>query len=239
MNIYRKKLHEDGREYGKYKLKPNSKILFEDYQKALNNETLSDRTKPHWVHPIRDKSYVAIMYLTGARRTEPLLLKKEDLAVANDFLYIKMPTLKKGQRAGILKLKLNQVGVDYIVQQWKKTKPNKPIWNMSDDTGYRIIERTFGKCPHWLRHSFITSLFDILPYNVNESARIIASWTGHKQVTNLNIYVMKTKEAIDKIAEVDWSQKTEKDSGKEFYAEQGLPYFHTSSNSLEKKSGHS
>lgn len=239
MNPYKRKLHEDGREYGKYKVKPNSKISFEDYKRALNNEPLTDGTKPHWIDPIRDKSYVAIMFLTGARRREPLFLKHEDIAIADGYVFVKLPALKRGQRAGILKLKLDQVGVDYIVKQWQKSKQGKPIWNMSDDTGYRIIQRTFGKCPHWLRHSFITTMFDILPYNVNESARIIASWTGHKQVTNLNIYVMKTKEAIDEIADIDWTQKSEKDSGKQFYAEQGKPYFHTSTNVAESKAGHS
>ncbi len=225
--MYKKKLHEDGREYGKYKLKPNSKISFDDYIKTLNGEVLTDGTKPHFVKPLRDKSYIAIMYLTGARRTEPLLLKKEDLTATESYLFIKMPTLKRGQRAGILKLKLDQVGVSFIIDQWKKKKVKKAIWEMDDKTAYRVIVRAFGKCPHWLRHNFITSLFDILPYNVNESARIIASWTGHKQVTNLNIYVMKTKEAIDKIADIDWNKKPDSDSSKVFYAEHGKPYFHS------------
>jgi len=200
---YHVKMHEDGREYGKYKVKPNSQIDVEDLRCALEGKPLSDGHIPKWIYPVRDKSYVVITYHLGSRKMEATKVQKEDMVFTKDFLFIKIPAFKHGERADVLKLKMANVGMEFVKQQWERTRKAKRVWELSDSTAYRIVVRALGKCPHWLRHNWITTKQQQLPGQPSEVDRKIQSWTGIKHRETLDNYRMKMKKDIEEIAELE------------------------------------
>jgi len=212
-NPYKTKLHADGRLYGKYKEKPDRQIPVEDLQAALDGRTLSNGHRPKFAKGLRDKSFLVMIFHTGARKLEPCpvykngkLVKpgilKENMVIQEDRIVFQIPAFKHGVRADVLELKRDRPGVDLIVQQWQKTRKGKALWPLSEDTAYRIVKRALGVCPHWLRHNFITTMQQRLEGPPAEVDRKIMSWTGHKQRTSLDHYRMKMKKDITEIADV-------------------------------------
>ncbi|NVM21774.1 MAG: hypothetical protein HWN68_08340 [Desulfobacterales bacterium] len=202
-NPYKKKLHEDGRFYGKYKVKPNSQIPVEDLERALNGEQLSSGHQPKFVKLVRDKSYVVFTFYVGSRKLEPTKVLKEDMVVTDTHIHVQIPAFKHGERGGPLKIRRSNVGVEWIVKQWKKTKKRKPVWPLSPSTAYRIIMRALGRCPHWLRHNWITTKQQTLLGTPSDVDRKIQSWTGIKRRQTLDNYRMKMQKDIDEIAELE------------------------------------
>ena len=203
LKTYPRKLHTDGREYGKYKLKPNSQITNEDLEDSLSGKRLRSGHIPKFVRPLRDKSYTTITYWVGSRKMEAIEVLKEDCVITEKHFVIKIPAFKHGERAGPLKIKLSNVGMNYVVKQWNKTKAKRKIWNLTKSTAYRIIVRALGVCPHWLRHNFITTKQETLPGTPSEVDRKIQSWTGIKHRQTLDNYRMKMEKDIDEIADLE------------------------------------
>jgi len=212
-NPYRKQIHADGRVYGKYKIKPDRQIPVEDLQAALEGRQLSSGHRPKFVKGLRDRSYVALVVHTGARKLEPCPvyrndqliypgIRKEDLILAGDKLVFRIVAFKHGERAGPLELKLDRPGVDLILQQWQKTRKGKPIWNLSPSTAYRIMNRALGVCPHWLRANFITTMQQRLKGTPAEADRKIMAWTGQKRRETLDNYRLKKQEDVTEISDV-------------------------------------
>lgn len=212
-NPYRKQVHADGRLYGKYKVKPDRQIPVEDLQAALEGRILSNGYQPKFVKGLRDKSFLAMIFHTGARKLEPCPvykngqliypgIRKEDMVLTDQEIIFSIPVFKHGERVGALKLRLNRPGVDLIVQQWQKTKNGRPLWPMSGGTAYRIVERALGICPHWLRGNFITTMQQKLDGTPAEADRKIMSWTGQKTRTVLDNYRIKKEADVDEISDV-------------------------------------
>lgn len=201
--MYKRMVHDDGREYGKYKVKPNSQITVEDLQRSLNGGRLSTGHSPKFVRPLRDKSYTVITYWVGSRKMEVTRVLKEDCVVTEEFFVIKIPAFKHGQRAAPLKIKLSNVGMNLVVQQYERAKAKKKIWNLSKATAYRVIVRALGVCPHWLRHNFITTKQQTLTGNPSDVDRKIQAWTGIKHRQTLDNYRMIMEKDIDEIAELE------------------------------------
>lgn len=201
--MYRKKLHDDGREYGKYKVKPNTTISVEDLQNALDNKPLSYGHVPHWIEPLRDKSFVSFVYWVGARKMEPTKVLKEDIVIVGDYLVVKIPAFKHGERAGPLKIKCSNIGIDWVVKVWEKTRPKHQVWQLTASTAYRIIFRALGKCPHWLRHNWISTKQRTLAGEPAEVDAKIQSWTGIKHRATLDNYRLKLEKDIEDIAELE------------------------------------
>lgn len=212
-NPYRKQIHADGRLYGKYKTKPDRQIPVEDLQAALEGRKLSSGHRPKFSKGLRDKSFLVMLFHTGARKLEPCPvykngqlvspgIRKEDMVIMQDKIVFQIPAFKHGARADVLELKRDRVGVDLIIQQWQKTRKGKPLWNLSEDTAYRIVKRALGVCPHWLRHNFITTMQQRLDGTPSDVDRKIMSWTGHKQRASLDHYRMKMKKDITEISDV-------------------------------------
>jgi len=212
-NPYRKQIHADGRVYGKYKVKPDRQIPVEDLQAALEGRQLSSGHRPKFVKALRDKSYLVLVFHTGARKLEPCPvykngqliyqgIRKEDLVLTDQEIIFSIPAFKHGQRAGALRLRLDRPGVDLIVQQWQKTRKGKPVWNIGRGTAYRIVERALGVCPHWLRANFITTMQQRLEGTPAEADRKIMAWTGQKRRETLDNYRIKKVEDITEISDV-------------------------------------
>jgi len=202
-NPHRKKIHSDGRFYGKYKVKPNSQISVEDLRRALDVEKLSDGYQPKFIKPTRDKSFLTISYWLGSRKLEPTKVFKKDMVITSTHIHVKIPAFKHGQRAGVLKIRRSNVGIEWVVKQWERTKKGRLVWNLSPSTAYRIIMRALGKCPHWLRHNWITTKQQSLHGEPSEVDRKIMAWTGIKNRATLDNYRMKMEKDIDEIAELE------------------------------------
>jgi len=212
-NPYRKQIHADGRVYGKYKVKPDRQIPVEDLQAALEGRTLSSGHRPKFVKGLRDKSFLAMAFHTGARKLEPCPvyrngqlvypgIRKEDLILTDTEIIFSIPVFKHGERAGPLRLRLDRPGVDLIIQQWQKTRKGKPLWPLKKDTAYRIVIRALGVCPHWLRGNFITTMQQRLEGTPADADRKIMAWTGQKRRETLDNYRIKKVEDLAEISDV-------------------------------------
>jgi hypothetical protein len=206
-------MHADGRVYGKYKIKPDRQIPLEDLTAALEGRILSSGHRPKFSKGLRDKSFVVMLFHTGARKLEPCPvyrngqlvypgIRKEDVVIADQNLVFSIPVFKHGERSGPLQLRLDRPGVDLIVLQWQKTRKGKPLWALSGRTAYNIVKRALGVCPHWLRGNFITTMQQRLPGTPAEADRKIMSWTGQKRRETLDNYRIKKQEDVQEISEI-------------------------------------
>jgi len=190
---------------GHYKFgKPDSEIDLEDFKTRLNKTKL----------PTRKKAYSILLYWLGCRRSEPLVIKKEDIEEREDSLYISIhyrknndnelipfSRAKRGQAGGPSELPLNLFGIDLVKQVWMKTKKGKLIFPFSDKTGYRVIKQLYPKkTPHWLRYNRITKLRKMLGDKLTIDE--IKSFTGIRRDTTIQDYGLKTRAGIHKVAQI-------------------------------------
>lgn len=188
---------------GKYKHgKPDEEIAFEDFKSKLSNSNLSPRKK----------AYITVLYWLGCRRSEPLVILKEDVEEKHGSLFISIhyrldengqripySRAKRGQAGGPTELLLSNFGVELIKDVWKKTRKGKPLFPFSDKTGYRVIKKLWPKkTPHWLRYTRVTKLRKKLGNELTIDA--IKSFTGIRRDTTIQDYGLKTKADIHKIA---------------------------------------
>lgn len=202
-NPHKRKLHKDGRVYGKYEVYPDEQISIKELKRALKGKTLSNGHKPKFVKPGRDKAFLTILFLMGPRKLEPTKMVKENIVLTKKYLVMLMPVFKGGERAGPIKLKIGKPGVEYVIKQWKRTRKGKRVFQFSPSTAYRIVKRALGVCPHWLRHSFITTIQRNMPGNPAAVDGKIMSFTGHKSRSSLDHYRIKSDKDITEIAEVE------------------------------------
>lgn len=180
----------------KYKTgKPDQEITEEDYQIALAN-------KQNFADPLMHKSYLAITFWIGSRKTEALEIFKEDIHQEGSSLFVKIPAKKHGQRGGEIELPLNWLGVDLIKLQWQKTKKGRKIWPFSPATAWRIIKRIWpDKSPHHLRYRVITKL-----RRLRDQGKVttddIKSYTGIRRDSTIEGYGLKTQAGIHKISNI-------------------------------------
>ncbi len=177
--------------------KPDEEISQEEFEEALKKKDYADL--------LRDTSYLSMVFWTGARRTEPLEMYKENLKPDHDetgkeIILVSIPAKKMGKRGGELQLSLEWPGVDLIIKHWLTVKKKRKIWPMSSWTAARIIQKAFpGKTPHYLRYRFITSLRrekDRGNLNIDD----IKAWTGLKRDSTIEGYGLKTQAGINKIS---------------------------------------
>jgi len=189
---------------GKYKHgKPNEEITLAELQGKLKGKRLS----------VRRKAYVILLYWLGCRRSEPLVLRKEDIEQHGESLFIsihyrmkdgepiKFSRGKKGQCGGPVELNLKLWGADKIKEVWQKTRRKRKIFPFSSKTAYRIIKNLWPKrSPHWLRYQRVTKLRrkrDLNLLSIDE----IKSFTGIRRDSTIEGYGLKTKADIHKVAQ--------------------------------------
>jgi len=178
---------------GRYKFgKPNEETNIKDLRQAIEHGHFK-----RYSH----KSYLIALYWIGARRTEPLEVKKEDVTLRKEELHIVIPAKKHGERGGKLILPLSWYGISLILERWKKTRKGRKLWSFSSSTAYRIIKRLWPKkTPHWLRYNRVTKLRKMRDQKLIDTDAI-KSWTGIKRDQTIEGYGMKTQEKIHKVAE--------------------------------------
>jgi len=188
---------------GKYKHgKPDEEITSQEFRDKISNCSLA----------LRQKAYILMLYWLGCRRSEPLVILKEDIEEKHDSLFIsihyrvdengqRIPYSrgKWGQVGGPIELQLSKFGVDLIKEAWSKTTEGKRLFPFSDKTGYRAVKKLWPrKTPHWLRYTRVTRLRKKLGNELTIDA--IKSFTGIKRDTTIQNYGLKTKADIHKIA---------------------------------------
>lgn len=203
-NPNKKRMHRDGRLYGKYGRYPNTQISREDLKRALAGKKLSTGHQPKFCKPTRDKAYLAFMFFVGCRKLEATLIKKEDMKLVGRHLVFLIPAFKHGIRGGPLKLNLDKIeGAEYILKKWRKTRRGRFVFKLSSSTAYRIVTRALGVCPHWLRHNWITTAQQKLAGNPSDVDTKIMTWTGHKSRASLDHYRLKTEKTISEVSEME------------------------------------
>jgi len=190
---------------GKYKHgKPDEEITLKEFKEKISKSDLS----------LRQKAYIVLLYWLGPRRSEPLVILKEDVEEKEGRLFISIHFRKdekgerilfsrgkRGQAGGPTELPLSKFGVDMIKEVWQKTKKGKKLFPFSDKTGYRAIKKLWPKkTPHWLRYNRVTKLRKRLGQDVTIDA--IKSFTGIKRDTTIQNYGLKTRADIHKIADL-------------------------------------
>jgi integrase len=190
---------------GKYKFgKPDQEIELQDFKQRLSKSKLS----------LRKKAYLVLLYWLGCRRSEPLVILKEDIEEREGNLFISIhyrldengerilySRAKRGQAGGPIELPLSYFGVDLIKEAWEKTKKGKRVFPFCDKTGYRAVLNLWKeKTPHWLRYNRVTKLRKMLGTKTTIDG--IKSFTGIKRDTTIQNYGLKTKADIHKIAEL-------------------------------------
>lgn len=147
--------------------------------------------------PFRDKSFLALLYWTGVRKSEAYERVKEDFTVTKTDLVIDFHQRKKnGLEVPPLEIPLDLPYVNLIVERAKKTKQGNLVWRISDDTAWRIVKRALGEkyYPHFLRLNRITRMFDDPTTTIPEAK----SWTGIKTAKALDVYIGYSKRRMEK-----------------------------------------
>jgi len=191
---------------GKYQHgKPDEEWELKELEKSLAKKKLS----------YTYKAYVYLLYWIGCRRSEPLVILKEDVEEIDGHLFVSIHFRKdasgkripfsrgkRGQAGGPVKLDLSKRGVPLIKQVWENTRKGQRLFPFCDKTGYRIIKKlNFKRTPHWLRYNRLTKL-----RKKREAGDIsiddIKSFTGIRRDSTIEGYGMKTKVGIHKVAQV-------------------------------------
>lgn len=139
-------------------------------------------------NPSRDKSFLALLYWTGVRKSEAFERVKEDFKITETDLIVDFHQRKKrGLEVPPLEIPLELPFVDLIVERVNRIKPGRRVWNISGVTAWRITKRALGDqyYPHFLRLNRITRMFDDPTTTIPE----IKSWTGIKTTQSLDVYI--------------------------------------------------
>ena len=158
---------------------------------------------------LRDKALLEILYATGARVSEIINLKIEDLSNTDSYTAVKL-TGKGGKQRVVPIGKYGKEAIDkYLVSSRPdllKVKSNKYLFlngrggGLTRQSAWNIVVVqakfagiTEGLTPHSLRHSFATHLLD-----GGADIRVVQELLGHSSVTTTQIYTLVT---IDKLRE--------------------------------------
>jgi len=152
--------------------------------------------------PLIVKSFLAVLYWTGLRKTEvhgakphryvcepcrrhsqPITkytdpipgILKEDIEIKGDSLIIHAVARKHGKRDAPLEIFLGFPFVDLIVEQWRRTQPRCRVWPISEWDSWNLMKKINARLYlHYLRFNRITELCS----NPEMSIAEICSWTG-------------------------------------------------------------
>ncbi len=174
--------------------------------------------------PLTIKSFLALLFWTGLRKTEAIGAKrhkyvcppcsrhaepivkyteaipgilKEDIEIQGDIMLIEAVARKHGNREAPLELWIGFPFMDLILQQWKRTPPKHRVWPISEWDSWNLMKRIDKKkYLHWFRFVRITELCA----NPKLSVGDICSWTGLTPQT-INAYMERSGRFIKRTAQ--------------------------------------
>jgi len=153
---------------------------------------------------LRDKAILEFLYSTGARVSEAVNLKKEDVDLIGGVAKV----MGKGKRERILPL--GEPAIKAINDYLKKRKDKSEFLFVNyrgeklSDRGVRLIIEKYikklslnaGISPHTLRHTFATHLL-----NRGADLRSVQELLGHKSISTTQVYLHLSIENLKNIYE--------------------------------------
>lgn len=174
----------------KFKLAKTPKHLprFLSFLEIQNSLELID--KSNWIG-LRDYALIMFLYATGARISEALALKRED--IEGEWLKIRHAKGDKERIVPIAKVAIEAIGK--YLNEFKYEKD--VIWcNYKGDplsriSAYKITQKYLGVSPHVLRHSYATALI-----TGGADLRVVQELLGHSSLLTTQIYTHIQKQNL-------------------------------------------
>ncbi len=180
----------------KFKFAKIPKLLpkFLSYEEVKAGLSLIDRST--WIGA-RDYALILFLYASGARISECLSLRVED--IEGEWLHI---LHAKGEKERIVPLA--KVAIKAI-EVYKSMMPfeSELIWlnyqksGLSRISAYKITQKYLGVSPHILRHSYATSLI-----TGGADLRVVQELLGHSSLLSTQIYTHIQKQNLKDTLEV-------------------------------------
>ena len=180
----------------KLKFAKTPKLLpkFLSYEEIQNSLKLIDRST---VIGLRDYALILFLYATGARISECLALRRED--IEGDWLHIRHA---KGEKERIVPIApIAREAIDTYLNELKFQK--EFVWcnykggSLSRISAYKITQKYLGVSPHVLRHSYATSLI-----TGGADLRVVQELLGHASLLTTQIYTHIQKQNLKETVEV-------------------------------------
>jgi len=154
---------------------------------------------------IEVKALIGFLYLFGCRISEALQVKTDDLWVdENNRLNARIMVLKNKQLGRhVLKISMNSPFVDIILSYKAQKQAGELMWNFSQNLksarviAHRKIKKLNERAyPHLFRHTRLTKLAER-----GASPIQIQIWAGWSDITPADVYVRKSAQMIEDLAD--------------------------------------
>jgi len=180
----------------KLKLAKIPKLLpkFLSYKEIQNSLFLIDRTS---LIGLRDYALILFLYATGARISECLALKKED--IEGNWLKIRHAKGEKERIVPIANIAKNAINsyLNEIQNQKEFVWCNYKGDNLSRVSAFKITQKYLGVSPHILRHSYATALI-----SGGADLRVVQELLGHASLLTTQIYTHIQKQDLKETVQV-------------------------------------
>ena len=185
----------------KIETKLPSFVRHSDMLKVLYSDSFSDDFEGH-----RNRFLIELLYLTGMRREEIVMLKNTDVDLSSNLLHVH----GKGNKDRLIPIskKTNQLFINYTSIRNDKVENRAPYLfvrkngkRLYSEMVYSIVNKHLSdvktlsvKSPHVLRHSFATAM-------LNNGAEInaIKNLLGHASLSSTQIYTHVTFKELKKV----------------------------------------
>lgn len=159
---------------------------------------------------LRIASLVAFLWLAGCRISEALAVKREDVKMDEDYVYVTITPLKQltktkeGTKKRLIPVSLvfprrKTIFTRLIIRQALATEMGHSLWDMVRETAWRHIVALNPKVyPHIFRHSRATHLAD---KGIGDDQ--MKRWMGWSPKSNMpSTYIRYSKLQMSKIGEM-------------------------------------
>ena len=185
----------------KIETKLPSFVRHSDMLKVLSSDSFTDDFEGH-----RNRFLIELLYLTGMRREELVMLKNSDVDLYSNLLHVH----GKGNKDRLIPIskKTNQRFINYTSIRNDKVENRAPYLfvrkngkRLYSEMVYSIVNKHLSdvktlsvKSPHVLRHSFATAM-------LNNGAEInaIKNLLGHASLSSTQIYTHVTFKELKKV----------------------------------------
>ena len=167
---------------------------FLSYQDIQNSLKLIDRSS---LIGLRDYALILFLYATGARISECLALRRED--IEGNWLHIRHAKGEKERIVPIAQVAKEAIDV-YLMELNSNTEL---VWcnymgkSLSRISAYKITQKYLGVSPHVLRHSYATALI-----TGGADLRVVQELLGHASLLTTQIYTHIQKQDLKETVEV-------------------------------------
>lgn len=173
---------------------PKKLPQFLSFEQIKNGLALIDRST--WIG-LRDYALLLFLYATGARISECLAVKEED--IEEEWLHIRHAKGEKERMVPVASVALQAVQAYLLASPFEK----EFLWinyqgsSLSRISAYKITQKYLGVSPHILRHSYATSLI-----TGGADLRVVQELLGHASLLTTQIYTHIQKQHLKETVDV-------------------------------------